>query len=672
MNMFFRARAMWLGIFCIMFASSVFISGCNRSCREIAQLNRDVEEVTGAHTRVVWVQDTYDRTDVFARGNQLRLMGYDSRDGRGERVILPGPGNFGKPMLLDDGETIIFSNSEDGHVYRVDWKGTETARLVKGRALEVWRDLNGVDWVFVGTERAQTRAPSYQRVTRHRMDNPSIAEHVWEGQPVGEDSFQISADGRVAAGNFPWPECGIMHIQEQRIALLGRGCWTSLAPDNSYRFWIFDGSHRNLMMFDTVSGDRTTVPVAQAPGIDGHEVYHPRWSNDPRIMAMTGPYKIRHGGNNIRGGGADVEIYIGRFREDFGSIEAWVQVTSNAYANFFPDVWVARTAEESLDEERSADAVPQDAQENVWPVSQDALLYRWEHAGAQNEIVMEQTGRRVVFRPEARERARYGWQRSMWVDHGYFVDDHVSLSVNTFSIEFLVQGLTTDTELLHIGEAFSVAIVDADWIVRAGDRQYVLGTLGSGALHHIALVVDPDSIALYVNGEEEHRAILGDPILLPETATLYWGGHPDHGYTGPDRLSHLGIYARGLAAEEISHHAVHLRSLAEASPAPRSEHLRARVVQASSIPTPEDIAPYTRALIFQEYEVVEGEREGERLLAAHWGILGGAVLADAERPLGSEHDLQLVLFDDRPELEGERVVMDNENFLLDWYYDLTL
>jgi len=672
MSISFRVRSVWLGVFHVMVASLLMFSGCNRSSREIVQVSQNVEELTGAHTRIVWVQDAHERRDVFARGNQLRLMGYDSRDGRGERVILPGPGNFAKPMLLDDGETIIFSNAVDGYVYGVNWKGTESVRLVKGRALEVWRDRSGVDWVYVGTDLAQTRAPSYHSVTRHRIDNPSISEHVWEGQPVGEDSFQISADGRVAGGTFPWPECGIMHIQEQRIEILGRGCWTSLSPDNSYRFWIFDGSHRNLMMFDTVSGDRTTVPVAQASGIDGHEVYHPRWSNDPRIMALTGPYKIRHGGNNIRGGGADVEIYIGRFREDFGAVEAWVQVTSNAYANFFPDVWVSRTSEESSEDDRITGAVPRGTETIAWPASQEALLYRWEHAGAQNEILMEQTGRRVVFRPEARERARYGWQQSMWVDHGYFVDDHVALSVNTFSIEFLVQGLTTDTELLHIGEAFSVAIVDADWIVRAGDRQYVLGTLGSGAWQHITLIVDPDSVALFVNGAKKHGAILDDPILLPQTATLYWGGHPDYGYAGPDRLSHLAIYARGLAAEDILRHAAHLRSLAEASPAPRGERVRARVAQASSIPTPEDIAPYTRALIFQEYEVVEGEREGERLLAAHWGILGGEILADAERPLGSEHDLQLVLFDDRPELEGERVVMDNENFLLDWYYDLTL
>ena len=41
---------------------------------------------TGAHTRVVWVQQ--DGKDPEAVGDGLVLMGFDSDDGGGERVIL--------------------------------------------------------------------------------------------------------------------------------------------------------------------------------------------------------------------------------------------------------------------------------------------------------------------------------------------------------------------------------------------------------------------------------------------------------------------------------------------------------------------------------------------------------------------------------------------------------
>ncbi len=673
MKTHFSAHAVrrWWFLF-LLGVSVLLFGGCYRSNRETEQLRRDIEELTGAHTRIVWVQDSHERTDVFARGNQLRLMGYDSQDGRGERVILPGPDNFAKPLLLDDGETILFSHYLDGYVYSVDWEGAEVTQLIKGRALDVWRDGNGVDWVFIGTEPAESDAPAYHRVTRHRIDNPNIAEHVWEGQPVGEDSFQLSADGRVAAGNFPWPECGIMHIPEQRIEILGRGCWTSLAPDNSYRFWIFDGSHRNLLLFDTVTGERTTIPISQAPGINNHEVYHPRWSNDPRIMVMSGPYKIRHGGNNIRGGGEAVEIHVGRFDAEFSAIESWAQVTSNAYANFFPDVWVAGT-QEAEPSDRVADAtMSDDSHVMEWPLSEEALLYRWEHAGAQNEIVDDETGRRIVFRPEARGRARYGWQQAMWVDQGYFVDDQVALSGSTWSLEFVVQGLAPNTELLHIGDALSIAVLNESWILRVGAEQYELGSTAMQELLHVSLVANQDTVTLFFNGERVSRIDLADVILLPESVRLFFGGHPDYSIMGPALLSHIGIYACALQEIEISQHASHLLNKITSSPPPEIERLRGRVVKASSVPEPADIAPYTRALIFHEYEVVEGPREGDRLLAAHWGILGAKVLSEAERPVDSIHDLQLVRFDDRPELEGERVAMDQENFLLDWYYDLTL
>ena len=655
----------------LMAAFLLVFFGCNRSRSELAALREHVEALTGAHTRIVWVQDTQERTDVFARGDQLRLMGFDSRDGRGERVILAGPDNFAKPLFVADGNTIVFSNYLDGHVYRVDWEGTEVVRLVKGRALDVWRDQRGVDWVFVGTEPASGGAPSYHRVTRHRIDDPAISEHVWKGQPVGEDSFQLSADGRVAAGNFPWPECGIMHIPEQRIEILGRGCWTSLAPDHSYRFWIFDGSHRNLLMFDTVTGDRATISLSQAPGIGGHEAYHPRWSNHPRIMSMTGPYKIRHGGNNIRGGGEDVEIHVGRFAEDFRSIEAWAQVTSNPYANFFPDVWVETGDDVVLrggDVSERADRVVMEG----WPSSQEGLLYLWEHGAAQNQVVDSATGARQIYRPEARALARLGLHHSMWVDAGYFVDSAFPELGEAFSLEASVHARERDGILVAVGDTFSLAVKNERWVAHVDTRIFDLGEVSDTSFIHIVLCVSPSMLAVYQNGARLNAIELDEPLRMPQKGNLYWGGHPEKGYGGLGRLSHLAWYGRALTGEEVERHAAYLGAKSASRASPVVENVRGVVKVGSSIPTPEDIAPYTRALIFQEYEVVEGEREGERLLAAHWGILGGSVLADAERPVGSEHDLQLVLFDDHPELEGERVVMDHENLLLDWYYDLTL
>ncbi|MDP2989016.1 MAG: hypothetical protein Q8O57_00420, partial [Kiritimatiellota bacterium] len=148
------------------------------------------------------------------------------------------------------------------------------------------------------------------------------------------------ADGRRSSGQFPWPVCGILELPNGAAKKFGDGCWPSLAPDNSYRLWIFDGAHRNLTLFDSATGRSWVVNINRAPGIGGFEVYHPRWSSHPRFMTMTGPYTVGDSANRIRGGGAGVEIYIGRFSPDFQKIEQWVQVTHNTNADFFPDVWV--------------------------------------------------------------------------------------------------------------------------------------------------------------------------------------------------------------------------------------------------------------------------------------------------------------------------------------------
>jgi hypothetical protein len=113
-----------------------------------------------------------------------------------------------------------------------------------------------------------------------------------------------------------------------------------LAAGGVSLFWIFDGSHRNLTLIDFARDERWQVNINNAPGIDGYEIYHPRWANHPRFLAMTGPYTIGTEANKIRGGGPQVEIHLGRFAADFKTVEQWVKVTDNRRADFSPDVWV--------------------------------------------------------------------------------------------------------------------------------------------------------------------------------------------------------------------------------------------------------------------------------------------------------------------------------------------
>ena len=72
--------------------------------------------------RVVWVQDIGDGRDVDTVGSNLRLMGLDTGDGKGERAILT-TGNYAKPLITPRGDRVVFSDRIRKKVVVENWDG---------------------------------------------------------------------------------------------------------------------------------------------------------------------------------------------------------------------------------------------------------------------------------------------------------------------------------------------------------------------------------------------------------------------------------------------------------------------------------------------------------------------------------------------------------------------
>ena len=102
-----------------------------RSASSIAD-GASVEKFTGGHTRVVWVTDARNK-DSFAERNHLQLVGYDSRDGKGERIICAERANYYRPLITPDGEQIVFSNRQNLTIYVVKWDGSPPKLLKAAR-----------------------------------------------------------------------------------------------------------------------------------------------------------------------------------------------------------------------------------------------------------------------------------------------------------------------------------------------------------------------------------------------------------------------------------------------------------------------------------------------------------------------------------------------------------
>lgn len=297
----------------------------------------ELRALTGTHTRVVWVQ--HDGTDPRADGENLLLMGLDTDDGRGERVI-GQPQSWVKPQLTSDGQRIVVSTRPvpgPPEVIVLNWDGSGRRKVADGFALDVWRDAaDGTEWVYVGSENVDY---DFANVTRVALDAPDRRELVWDKTLVGMDTFQVAPDGRHAGGLWPWPEAGVATLPNAALSLLGQGCWTGLTHARGPLFWYFDGAHRNLTLVDVDAAHRWVVNINNPPGFDGAEVYHPRWSNHPRFLVMTGPYN-QGGDNQARTGGPQTEVYVGRFSQDFSTVEAWARATTNDRGDSLPDVWM--------------------------------------------------------------------------------------------------------------------------------------------------------------------------------------------------------------------------------------------------------------------------------------------------------------------------------------------
>lgn len=298
-----------------------------------ADPSAEIRALTGARTRLVWVQHAGDGTDIFCKGDSLRLMGLDTDDGRGQRQIVAGESNFHKPLITPTGNQVVFSNVISQTVYVVNWDGTGLRELAHGIAAGLWRDpLTGHEWVYAQTGPESGKNFRNNPIRRYRLDDPRVNELVWDRTPANPDGFQISPDGRRVCSMFPWPRVGVATLPNEGLMDLGQGCCPSLAPDSGNFMFYLLGDHRHIMLHRLEGQAKWKVPIHTAPGVDGFEIYHPKWSNQMRFIALTGPYCGQ--------GGITADVFIGRFDETFTGIEAWVRVTANSLGDFFPDVWV--------------------------------------------------------------------------------------------------------------------------------------------------------------------------------------------------------------------------------------------------------------------------------------------------------------------------------------------
>jgi len=658
-----------------------------------AARDREVEQLTGAHTRVVWMRDgTEEAKDFGGMGTHFLLMGYDSRDGRGLRPILAEQGSYYRPLITPDGRRVVYNNIADASIYVVDWDGGKPRKVTDGVAAGLWRDPEtGTIWVYGKKARL---GPGHQEapIVRFPLDDPEEVETIWsktDTTVISPGNLQVSADGKKFSASFPWPACGVAIIPDGAWSNNARGCWPGIAPDHSYLSWTFDGPHRNLYMHDPFAKRTWKVKIAAAPGVDGWEVYHPRWSNHARIMTMTGPYNQGKGAMKIFGGGKQVNVHLGRFKEDFSDVESWVNLTrSTQSGEFLPDVWVEGGERyQSIFSRPGAPspiALDLPPLSDRWPASDEGLLFLWENNRVGNRGAEGKLAKNAMA--EASGEARFGPDQQLWLHNGAArvegFDKTIAEAVKK-SGELTVEFVATSATPLQFGPrrlvTFSVNRKDLNFHVGQNHDEFVfrlrtsetdarglevsLTPIEAKRTYHVLVSYANGVVTCHVDGKRvmQSSAIRGDFSTWNDQAKLLFGDEWEavhRQWSG--LLEGVAIYDRKIGDEEAARKAALYGKILEARAPRESWEVDLELVRRHEPPPLEQISPYRRALVLNLYKVLGdspvADENGE-VRVAEWILLDGNEPA-ANRPLrnGTRRTMRLERFTDHPQLESERMI----------------
>ncbi len=630
----------------------------------------------------------------------MQVMALDSRDGRGERILSPSAGTYTKPLITPDGKQVLYSDNgiDGGNILLIPWSGGTPRLFSKGYLLSLWRDpADDTQWVILAETRETVAGRyQYQSIMAYRIDNPDERRKIWDHTNVTRDNFSLSRDGRAACGLLPWPEAAILATGTSHRKKQERGCWTSICPDNSYIMWVFEGPHRAIDLYQADGAHISHIDLGQAPGIGEHEVYHPRWSNHPRVICMSGPYQrtpLRSIGN-----GHGVEIYIGLLAPDLTRVERWLQVTSNSAGDYMPDVWVAgaEKVESTYPQAKPLPFLPQpqssdtDTLTDRWPASTKKLLFVWDNTKANNEIQLKDN-QISICRLYPHGCSRYTQYNTLLLEQGGAraeTEDAQRIAAgisesHELSIELLITPAKIDTPLARILElslpdnkfmALSQQANTLTWHTSSSTESLLsFGKLTPGAPQHLLICVSPEKTEIFINGEKAATATGNpvSPVKPAETHLLSVGCSSDKSYPWHGSMETIALYNRTMPEDEIRHRA----KLAQKRTSHRSPielfQIRARLKSISDIPKNLDnfLVEYTRALLtctFIAEEDFGDVSAGDEFVVLYWYVFDRKPI-DFKLRAGETYSLKLESTDDHPELTSERKISsipEEESMLL--------
>jgi hypothetical protein len=327
----------------------------------------DVRGLTGdTETRIVFSRHV--RCEGGANQNYFQRPGwlshlyyYDTKTDT-EKQICPGGDcsekNYARPLFVSDAYRVVYTIGVEEKVFLTDITGENPQNIASGYCSCV-RTIVGKTWAYVCT-RDTTAGIEDTVIYRYNLDAPSEREKVYDKRPVGgtnpadflSDFFQVSADGKRASDNVPWPTVGVINLEDGSVdtVINGGGCNPSMSPDNSYAWFFFTGLHNAISWYfpgmvlcvNDMNPPAPFVPYhctietyTELTGpTSGKEVAQPKFTNRPDFITMIGP-----GDYDPQKPIENVNIFLVKIGSNH-KMDGFVKITNTVKSNFWADAFI--------------------------------------------------------------------------------------------------------------------------------------------------------------------------------------------------------------------------------------------------------------------------------------------------------------------------------------------
>jgi hypothetical protein len=291
-----------------------------------AGLAEDVESITGAHTRIAWLEGKSGN----GRGSEIWV--FDTKDGKAARKIFTAGFTIMFVHIAPSGKSLVYNNESANEIRAIDWDGSNERKLKTGGVTGVWKGPSGNDWVLAipSCKNHSGQKP----VKRFRLDKPSEEVTIMSsGNGVGWCYFNMSADGKYGGIEWgQWGNTGVVKIDGTSYTKYGVGCQCGIAYDNSYRFMdLATAEHKALNIWDLGRKKRGTFGAPQGISTIGN----PRWVYNTKscnaiVACAPDPHKSKGKG----------DIVLIKLKSDFSGIEKHVWIEKDGTHSAAPYVWV--------------------------------------------------------------------------------------------------------------------------------------------------------------------------------------------------------------------------------------------------------------------------------------------------------------------------------------------